>query len=83
MELETALLFFFLPLFQGEEEVEMSSTELLYQGILPSLPQYMVGDLCWLINAECLKVFYYCYNYFIWQSKRQKTQLPVPSKNLP
>lgn len=33
-------------LYQGEEEVEMSSTELLYQGILPSLPQYMVCTLC-------------------------------------
>lgn len=30
---------------QGEEEVEMSSTELLYQGILPILPQYMVSAL--------------------------------------
>uniref|UniRef100_A0A672JAV1 Striatin interacting protein 1 n=1 Tax=Salarias fasciatus TaxID=181472 RepID=A0A672JAV1_SALFA len=29
------------PLSGGEEEVEMCATELLYQGILPSLPQYM------------------------------------------
>lgn len=29
---------------QGEEELELCSTELLYQGILPSLPQYMVRD---------------------------------------
>jgi len=27
---------------QGEEELELCATELLYQGILPSLPQYMV-----------------------------------------
>lgn len=30
---------------QGEEDVEMCATELLYQGILPSLPQYMVSVL--------------------------------------
>uniref|UniRef100_A0A8C5CVX3 Striatin interacting protein 1 n=1 Tax=Gadus morhua TaxID=8049 RepID=A0A8C5CVX3_GADMO len=29
------------PLSGGEEDVEMSAIELLYQGILPSLPQYM------------------------------------------
>lgn len=34
---------FFPPSHQGEEELDMSSTELLYQGILPSLPQYMVS----------------------------------------
>lgn len=33
-------------LHQGEEDVDMSATELLYQGILPSLPQYMVSDVC-------------------------------------
>lgn len=33
---------FLVPRWQGEEEVEMCATELLYQGILPSLPQYMV-----------------------------------------
>lgn len=40
------LLCAFSLLHQGEEEVEMSSTELLYQGILPSLPQYMVSAVC-------------------------------------
>lgn len=39
-------------LHQGEEEVEMSSTELLYQGILPSLPQYMVSAVCGLLYAQ-------------------------------
>lgn len=47
---------FSLLFFQGEEEVEMSSTELLYQGILPSLPQYMVGLLRWLMNVEFSQV---------------------------
>lgn len=44
----------FLLLHQGEEEVEMSSIELLYQGILPSLPQYMVCTvfLCCSILCE-------------------------------
>uniref|UniRef100_A0A8C6KXV9 Striatin interacting protein 1 n=1 Tax=Nothobranchius furzeri TaxID=105023 RepID=A0A8C6KXV9_NOTFU len=37
--------------FQGEEEVEMCSTELLYQGILPSLPQYMIALLKILLAA--------------------------------
>lgn len=40
--------FFLRPCHQGEEEVEMCSTELLYQGILPSLPQYMVSAICGL-----------------------------------
>ncbi|KAE8298584.1 Striatin-interacting protein 1-like protein [Larimichthys crocea] len=39
------------PLSGGEEEVEMSSTELLYQGILPSLPQYMIALLKILLAA--------------------------------
>lgn len=59
-------------LFQGEEEVEMSSTELLYQGILPSLPQYMVSFLCWLIYAEFSQVFFLSLFFLIWQTKRQK-----------
>ncbi|CAG06830.1 unnamed protein product, partial [Tetraodon nigroviridis] len=42
---------FSLLFFQGEEEVEMSSTELLYQGILPSLPQYMIALLKILLAA--------------------------------
>lgn len=47
------LISLFFPLhFQGEEEVEMSSTELLYQGILPSLPQYMVSLLCGSIYTK-------------------------------
>uniref|UniRef100_A0A674MW01 Striatin interacting protein 1 n=1 Tax=Takifugu rubripes TaxID=31033 RepID=A0A674MW01_TAKRU len=46
------LISLFFPLhFQGEEEVEMSSTELLYQGILPSLPQYMIALLKILLAA--------------------------------
>ncbi|XP_014022350.1 striatin-interacting protein 1 homolog isoform X3 [Salmo salar] len=36
---------------QGEEDVEMCSTELLYQGILPSLPQYMIALLKILLAA--------------------------------
>lgn len=39
----------FLFLHQGEEEVEMSSIELLYQGILPSLPQYMVCTVFFML----------------------------------
>uniref|UniRef100_A0A8C6KXW8 Striatin interacting protein 1 n=1 Tax=Nothobranchius furzeri TaxID=105023 RepID=A0A8C6KXW8_NOTFU len=39
------------PLSVGEEEVEMCSTELLYQGILPSLPQYMIALLKILLAA--------------------------------
>ncbi|KAJ3603062.1 hypothetical protein NHX12_030806 [Muraenolepis orangiensis] len=39
------------PLSGGEEEVEMSATELLYQGILPSLPQYMIALLKILLAA--------------------------------
>uniref|UniRef100_A0A8C7LB57 Striatin interacting protein 1 n=1 Tax=Oncorhynchus kisutch TaxID=8019 RepID=A0A8C7LB57_ONCKI len=35
----------------GEEDVEMCSTELLYQGILPSLPQYMIALLKILLAA--------------------------------
>uniref|UniRef100_A0A8C9VJH3 Striatin interacting protein 1 n=1 Tax=Scleropages formosus TaxID=113540 RepID=A0A8C9VJH3_SCLFO len=38
-------------LCQGEEEVELNSTELLYQGILPSLPQYMIALLKILLAA--------------------------------
>lgn len=29
---------------QGEEEVEQVPAEILYQGLLPSLPQYMVSS---------------------------------------
>uniref|UniRef100_A0A673YFA6 Striatin interacting protein 1 n=1 Tax=Salmo trutta TaxID=8032 RepID=A0A673YFA6_SALTR len=36
---------------KGEEDVEMCSTELLYQGILPSLPQYMIALLKILLAA--------------------------------
>lgn len=32
-----------LPWHQGEEEVEQVPAEILYQGLLPSLPQYMVS----------------------------------------
>uniref|UniRef100_A0A8C9VER8 Striatin interacting protein 1 n=1 Tax=Scleropages formosus TaxID=113540 RepID=A0A8C9VER8_SCLFO len=39
------------PLSVGEEEVELNSTELLYQGILPSLPQYMIALLKILLAA--------------------------------
>ncbi|KAG7219276.1 hypothetical protein INR49_019224 [Caranx melampygus] len=39
------------PLSGGEEEVEMCATELLYQGILPSLPQYMIALLKILLAA--------------------------------
>lgn len=39
------------PLSGGEEEVEMSPTELLYQGMLPSLPQYMIALLKILLAA--------------------------------
>ncbi|XP_042563860.1 striatin-interacting protein 1 homolog isoform X1 [Clupea harengus] len=39
------------PLSGGEEEVDMSATELLYQGILPSLPQYMIALLKILLAA--------------------------------
>uniref|UniRef100_A0A8C8D7G9 Striatin interacting protein 1 n=1 Tax=Oncorhynchus tshawytscha TaxID=74940 RepID=A0A8C8D7G9_ONCTS len=35
----------------GEEDVELCSTELLYQGILPSLPQYMIALLKILLAA--------------------------------
>lgn len=31
---------------KGEEEVEQVPAETLYQGLLPSLPQYMVSALC-------------------------------------
>lgn len=31
---------------KGEEEVEQVPAETLYQGLLPSLPQYMVSSLC-------------------------------------
>lgn len=48
-------LLFFISCVQGEEEVEMCATELLYQGILPSLPQYMVSA-CWFSFTSCLKV---------------------------
>lgn len=47
----------FLLLHQGEEEVEMSSIELLYQGILPSLPQYMVCTVFFFyVVVFCVKV---------------------------
>uniref|UniRef100_A0A3B4AZM5 Striatin interacting protein 1 n=1 Tax=Periophthalmus magnuspinnatus TaxID=409849 RepID=A0A3B4AZM5_9GOBI len=39
------------PLSGGEEEIEMCATELLYQGILPSLPQYMIALLKILLAA--------------------------------
>uniref|UniRef100_A0A668SSD2 Striatin interacting protein 1 n=1 Tax=Oreochromis aureus TaxID=47969 RepID=A0A668SSD2_OREAU len=39
------------PLSGGEEEVETCATELLYQGILPSLPQYMIALLKILLAA--------------------------------
>ncbi|XP_041944830.1 striatin-interacting protein 1 homolog isoform X3 [Alosa alosa] len=39
------------PLSGGEEEVDMCATELLYQGILPSLPQYMIALLKILLAA--------------------------------
>ncbi|KAM9409904.1 striatin-interacting protein 1 homolog [Pholidichthys leucotaenia] len=39
------------PLSGGEEEVEMCATELLYQGILPNLPQYMIALLKILLAA--------------------------------
>ncbi|XP_072521994.1 striatin-interacting protein 1 homolog isoform X2 [Salminus brasiliensis] len=39
------------PLSGGEEEVELCATELLYQGILPSLPQYMIALLKILLAA--------------------------------
>jgi len=42
----THLLLFCFSCHQGEEDVEMCATELLYQGILPSLPQYMVSVVC-------------------------------------
>uniref|UniRef100_A0A4W6EMU9 Striatin interacting protein 1 n=1 Tax=Lates calcarifer TaxID=8187 RepID=A0A4W6EMU9_LATCA len=42
---------FLLYHLQGEEEVEMCATELLYQGILPSLPQYMIALLKILLAA--------------------------------
>ncbi|MEQ2184118.1 hypothetical protein GOODEAATRI_004647 [Goodea atripinnis] len=45
---------------EGEEEVEMCATELLYQGILPSLPQYMeAGDntqFCWRNLFSCINL---------------------------
>lgn len=50
------------PRVQGEEEVEMCATELLYQGILPSLPQYMVSVACGfkrrvdLVGVRCFMV---------------------------
>uniref|UniRef100_A0A671LBL0 Striatin-interacting protein 1 homolog n=1 Tax=Sinocyclocheilus anshuiensis TaxID=1608454 RepID=A0A671LBL0_9TELE len=39
------------PLSGGEEELELCATELLYQGILPSLPQYMIALLKILLAA--------------------------------
>uniref|UniRef100_A0AAX7V7N3 Striatin interacting protein 1 n=1 Tax=Astatotilapia calliptera TaxID=8154 RepID=A0AAX7V7N3_ASTCA len=42
---------FLLSCRQGEEEVETCATELLYQGILPSLPQYMIALLKILLAA--------------------------------
>lgn len=57
------LLFFLPPCHQGEEEVEMSSTELLYQGILPSLPQYMVSAAC---GFHFKNTFYTVVLWIIW-----------------
>ncbi|XP_063071308.1 striatin-interacting protein 1 homolog isoform X2 [Engraulis encrasicolus] len=39
------------PLSGGEEMIDMCATELLYQGILPSLPQYMIALLKILLAA--------------------------------
>lgn len=39
------------PLSGGEEQIEPSATELLYQGILPSLPQFMIALLKILLAA--------------------------------
>ncbi|XP_059399022.1 striatin-interacting protein 1 homolog isoform X1 [Carassius carassius] len=39
------------PLSGGEEELELCAIELLYQGILPSLPQYMIALLKILLAA--------------------------------
>ncbi|KAM9444178.1 striatin-interacting protein 1 homolog isoform 1-T1 [Clarias gariepinus] len=39
------------PLSGGEEQMELCPTELLYQGILPSLPQYMIALLKILLAA--------------------------------
>ncbi|XP_041438873.1 uncharacterized protein LOC100158439 isoform X2 [Xenopus laevis] len=39
------------PLSGGEEEVEQVPTEILYQGLLPSLPQYMIALLKILLAA--------------------------------
>lgn len=53
----------------------MSSTELLYQGILPSLPQYMVRVLCWVIYAKF-------FNFFFYLVKKAETQLPISSSKI-
>ncbi|KAI5607637.1 striatin-interacting protein 1-like isoform X1, partial [Silurus asotus] len=39
------------PLSGGEEQIKLCATELLYQGILPSLPQYMIALLKILLAA--------------------------------
>lgn len=39
------------PLTKGEDEVPMNATEVLYQAILPNLPQYMISLLKILLAA--------------------------------
>jgi Domain of unknown function (DUF3402) len=39
------------PLTKGEDEIEMNPTEVLYQAILPNLPQYMISLLKILLAA--------------------------------
>lgn len=39
------------PLTKGEEEIDMNPTEILYQAILPNLPQYMISLLKILLAA--------------------------------
>ncbi|XP_072026096.1 striatin-interacting protein 1 homolog isoform X2 [Amphiura filiformis] len=39
------------PLSQGEEEIPMNATEVLYQAMLPNLPQYMISLLKILLAA--------------------------------
>lgn len=39
----TGVLYLYLLCYKGEEEVEQVPAETLYQGLLPSLPQYMVS----------------------------------------
>lgn len=54
---------FLPPPHQGEEEVEMSSIELLYQGILPSLPQYMVSAVWCQVYIVVLWIISYDLKY--------------------